>query len=153
MDAGIKKEWIEALRSGKYPQAQDRLRSSQGFCCLGVLEDVMRPSTGATWETNTGNFDIVVPRGDDGLGGEREDTSLTRRCSTIADIPGSGELGLGRVAHNSELKKFILDKLSTHGKVLSTAQLNMLDNASGLMGLNDAGVPFIVIADIIENYL
>ena len=42
-------KWIKALRSGKYPQGRERLRSGEsdsidgqptGFCCLGVLADV-----------------------------------------------------------------------------------------------------------------
>lgn len=32
--------WIEALRSGKYQQANGRLRSSTGYCCLGVACDL-----------------------------------------------------------------------------------------------------------------
>lgn len=35
------KKWIEALRSGKYKQGQDFLRTEEGFCCLGVLCDVL----------------------------------------------------------------------------------------------------------------
>jgi len=35
------KEWIEALRSGKYTQGQSCLRSrGDKFCCLGVLCDI-----------------------------------------------------------------------------------------------------------------
>jgi hypothetical protein len=29
-------DWIEALRSGEYAQGQEALRSSEGYCCLGV---------------------------------------------------------------------------------------------------------------------
>lgn len=35
--------WVAALRSGKYRQGQDRLRSESGFCCLGVLCDIKNP--------------------------------------------------------------------------------------------------------------
>lgn len=42
MNPEIKAKWIEALRSGKYKQGQNRLRSIDNhFCCLGVLCDVM----------------------------------------------------------------------------------------------------------------
>lgn len=39
MDAEIKKKWVEALRSGKYKQAKDRLldAGTGGMCCIGVL--------------------------------------------------------------------------------------------------------------------
>ena len=45
MKAEIKAKWVEALRSGKYKQAKGVLRSmTGGYCCLGVLCDVYRPS-------------------------------------------------------------------------------------------------------------
>jgi hypothetical protein len=37
MDAQLKKKWIDALRSGEYPQARGALTDGEGFCCLGVL--------------------------------------------------------------------------------------------------------------------
>jgi hypothetical protein len=42
----VSRAWCEALRSGKYPQTQKRLRTEEGFCCLGVLADIL----GAPWE-------------------------------------------------------------------------------------------------------
>src|SRR5688572_27057198 len=32
--------WVPALRSGKYKQGKSCLKSSVGYCCLGVLCDV-----------------------------------------------------------------------------------------------------------------
>ena len=46
MDVVLKKQWIEALRSGKYQQGRIYLRSSHNnsskprHCCLGVLADI-----------------------------------------------------------------------------------------------------------------
>ena len=34
-------KWITALKSGKYRQATKMLRSPRGYCCLGVLCEVM----------------------------------------------------------------------------------------------------------------
>jgi len=43
----LKTLWVDALRSGKYQQTTTVLRSPQGgYCCLGVLCDVM----GLEWE-------------------------------------------------------------------------------------------------------
>ena len=36
--------WVEALRSGKYQQGRDRLRTNDEYCCLGVLCDLKDPS-------------------------------------------------------------------------------------------------------------
>lgn len=44
MDQKLKNEWVENLRSGPYPQSSGRLRSTEGYCCLGVLADVIDPS-------------------------------------------------------------------------------------------------------------
>lgn len=33
----LKVKWLEALRSGDYPQDIGELRSKDGWCCLGVL--------------------------------------------------------------------------------------------------------------------
>jgi hypothetical protein len=33
-------KWVDALRSGKYQQAQGHLRNGDSFCCLGVACDI-----------------------------------------------------------------------------------------------------------------
>lgn len=41
MDSDVKKKWIDALRSGTYKQAHERLRrGDRKMCCLGVLCDL-----------------------------------------------------------------------------------------------------------------
>lgn len=35
--------WVEALRSGKYQQCRSALKNDEGFCCLGVLADILEP--------------------------------------------------------------------------------------------------------------
>lgn len=34
------RKWVDALRSGKYKQAKERLRDKNSYCCLGVACDV-----------------------------------------------------------------------------------------------------------------
>lgn len=41
MKQDIAVKWVEALRSGKYQQARSRLYDGEGYCCLGVLCEVM----------------------------------------------------------------------------------------------------------------
>ena len=36
----LTKEWLEALRSGKYTQARYALHNDTGYCCLGVACEV-----------------------------------------------------------------------------------------------------------------
>lgn len=44
--ADLLRRWVDALRSGKYKQARGRLKTDDGYCCLGVLCDV---SGSGTW--------------------------------------------------------------------------------------------------------
>jgi len=36
----VKRQWVAALRSGKYEQGRQRLEKDGRFCCLGVLCDL-----------------------------------------------------------------------------------------------------------------
>lgn len=42
------KRWLEALRSGEYKQGRGMLRSQNGYCCLGVVCDLIDPEA---WKT------------------------------------------------------------------------------------------------------
>ena len=53
----IKKRWVDALRSGQYKQGQNRLKSGDRFCCLGVLCDLSRIDLGENWD-NEDNFNF-----------------------------------------------------------------------------------------------
>jgi len=60
MNQEIKKEWVEALRSGKYQQATGVLCNGVGYCCLGVLCDIVKDKVGGEWvkDGNEYRFDI-----------------------------------------------------------------------------------------------
>lgn len=49
IDPAIKERWLTALRSGDYTQTVGQLRNSEGFCCLGVLCDVVKDDLGVEW--------------------------------------------------------------------------------------------------------
>jgi len=40
MNPEIKAKWLDALRSGEYKQTRYRMKTGEGFCCLGVLCDL-----------------------------------------------------------------------------------------------------------------
>jgi hypothetical protein len=57
MDKKVKKEWINALRSGKYRQAESQLKIRESgrrcsYCCLGVLCNIVDKSKwdGECWD-------------------------------------------------------------------------------------------------------
>jgi len=37
----LQTKWVEALESGEYPQGRLCLKSADGYCCLGVANEVM----------------------------------------------------------------------------------------------------------------
>lgn len=55
------KAWVEALRSGKYPQTKNYLHDTHGFCCLGVacelaIEDGVPLHRGFADDDNNGGI-------------------------------------------------------------------------------------------------
>ena len=50
MNPEVKQKWIGALRSGKYEQGSEKLRSVSGYCCLGVLCDLYAQEHNTEWE-------------------------------------------------------------------------------------------------------
>jgi len=49
-----RKQWAEALRSGKYEQGLGRLRDGDKFCCLGVACDI----------SGLGEWSKEIPKGE-----------------------------------------------------------------------------------------
>lgn len=55
MKQAILNKWVRALRSGRYKQGTERLKTLNGqpkFCCLGVLCDLHSKATGKKWMDN-----------------------------------------------------------------------------------------------------
>ncbi len=57
----VKDKWVAALRSGNYEQASGVLYDGKGYCCLGVLCDVM----GLKPEQHDTNFSSEYTFGDE----------------------------------------------------------------------------------------
>jgi hypothetical protein len=55
MNPQIKQKWVSVLRSGEYQQTQGRLRTDNGFCCLGVLCDLYGKEHNVEWEPGCDN--------------------------------------------------------------------------------------------------
>lgn len=66
MRSELQQKWIDALKSGKYNQTTGVLHDQYGFCCLGVVCDVIEPNwdednnyvTGELHFDENGNEDI-----------------------------------------------------------------------------------------------
>lgn len=60
MNPEIKGRWLEALRSGDYPQTRRRLADDNGYCCLGVLCEIAVEDGIVTKGTAGGSDDGIV---------------------------------------------------------------------------------------------
>jgi hypothetical protein len=54
------KLWLEALRSGKYKQGHNNLKTSDSYCCLGVACELSKLDTWSTEETYLGHK-VLIP--------------------------------------------------------------------------------------------
>ncbi len=132
MDSEVRQRWLNALRSGNYRQASGALRGTCGdrYCCLGVLLDV----EGACewWETSDGYY----ARFPDGRTSEQMPTN-----DFLKDV------GL-TVAAPTELNELVPSNPVTGGKDGCGQPA-----ATALAKMNDRGMTFEQIADVIEKYL
>lgn len=124
MNQEIKAQWVAALRSGEYEQGQLSLRNGNKYCCLGVLCDIaVKP------------LRLDVRKADCGLG-DCESHRTYRYDGAEAFLPKSvmDWAGIG------DPKGFLPEPMLYDGDLLSS-----------LFSLNDSGMPFSEIADIIEE--
>lgn len=56
IDPELKIKWLAALK--EYPKTKARLKTSEGFCCLGVLVDICEGSK--VWERGPYCFSVRV---------------------------------------------------------------------------------------------
>lgn len=142
----FKAKWLEALRSGKYNQCQGRLHKHGGFCCIGVAEEIMFPITGNSWgnEFVEDGFSYPVIEKTSTV---TSTTSASNSLREVANLWGPN----GKIHENiqDEVKKFVKHKLAYKGILVNDS---MIDSRYSLAGYNDIGVPFSIIADLIEEF-
>lgn len=86
MKPEIKQRWVEALRSGKYTQARQRLCMGGGMCCLGVLTDLYLSDVKGAWVD--GWFDPLNKQ-KDLITVDRNNTYLPAEVQTWSGIGGT----------------------------------------------------------------
>ena len=127
--------WVPALRSGKYEQTKGFLPDDHGYCCLGVACDVL----GMNWDS------------------EYCDTPLRHYTSLPADVVNT--YGFGSSTTINVLTKNLhkvpaLEKSKFSDKVDSGGVYDYTKDdytVISLATLNDSGLTFDEIADIIEQ--
>jgi hypothetical protein len=125
MNQDIKELWVNALRSGDYEQTTEALRTKSGFCCLGVLCDIVSDRLNTNWKLVTHDDGFI--------------TKLTYSFGNSDDpLSNVNEYLPSIVAEYVELEP----NPSCH---TNTAKIYLTE-------LNDSGSTFSDIADIIEQY-
>lgn len=143
MNTQIKEKWVNALRSGEYPQIQGNLRSPDGYCCLGVLCDLYAKEHSVEWtrmDYDNNNDVIDIPESqfsswqfgdffEDCYYFESEEGVLPKVVSKWAGLSNNG---------NPELQVPLDESYE--------------ETTKSLMDLNDSGISFSEIADLIEKF-
>lgn len=121
MDKHVAERWTQALRSGTYKQAKNRLKHGQEhFCCLGVLCDLYREEQGkGEW---------VAPK-------YCESSQFEVECDGLKEVEGMVLPESVRVWAGIETRD---------GYIPGTQD-------TSLLSLNDSGVEFPQMADLIEK--
>lgn len=136
MDANLKAQWLTALRSGEYKQGKFALRDSEGgYCCLGVLCDVIDPNG---WDD--GDLWHAPARMLTDSGGDDENVAYSGHL--IPEAIAESLLGLDD--NGSPNQNGILD-------FTARTPDGYDDTPQALSSLNDYGFTFAQIADVIEN--
>lgn len=132
MKAEIRTEWTRRLRSGDIPQCEGALARGESRCCLGVL------------------MDMAV---EDGVAEKIDDDPA--RDPLYQDLTSGGDI---RDASRSVLTQAVKewaglkdDTGSVMLRAVDTQRLNF-ETHTALTVLNDAGVTFVDIADVIDTY-
>lgn len=131
MSKELRKKWIDALRSGDYEQGKGYLRQHDYFCCLGVLCDLV-DKNGWDLDHQSGiySFDVMRYRFPPG------------RLSQIKINKIDADFEFKSLPN--DLKEKILEYFTESDPLsICTAPMSLAE-------LNDHGVPFSLIADIIE---
>lgn len=141
MNLEVKTNWIEALNSGEYEQGKGALCRGGKFCCLGVLTD------------------LAVKDGQRIEVRERENRSVRYNESTQSLPPvvqgwAGVNVSLPRVTVGLALE--VMDEAEKEsGEALKDARafLGRCSDTVGLDALNDYGLPFKFIAELIDRAL
>ena len=143
MDQEFKAKWVEALRSGEYKQGRGYLKVTENgearYCCLGVACELLRESgVDVTWEK--GNS-----------GGPNSDPNITY-FSAYAEGVGSGGILPSSLAARIGTGRDPVVVISETTRGFSKS-LPFAHTEFALSTLNDNGVPFSEIANLIEEHL
>ena len=118
-------DWVNALRNGNFQQGKNFLNRDNEFCCLGVLCEV----AGIEKKESLDNLGFTY---------YGNDTYLSKKIQGIVGFKDDE----GKIRFSS----YDVEYMKKNFNIIIN------ENFYSLAYLNDAGVPFDHIADIIEKY-
>ena len=136
MNQQIKAEWVAALRSGEYKQGIHLLRQDDKFCCLGVLCDLHRKAHQNEGEDDTVNswFPTKNPERDNA-------PCFSYRYGNTTSLPSVVMDWCGLRSCDPPVRRIV------------SFENDHVTQDVTLALLNDQGLTFDQIADIIEQQL
>jgi len=123
MKKEIAERWVSALRSGEYKQGRLYLKSERGYCCLGVLCDIL----GVEWAIDDRKIESY----------------------TVYEVKDGKDGKDGKII--STLPKEIMKKIGWSFSSIKD-RLGYVGNQFSLTALNDTGKSFDEIANVIEKH-
>lgn len=149
LDPAFKRAWIAALRSGTFKQTQQRLKTPDGHCCLGVACEIWK-ETHLDWRWEPGINDDDEGELSDPELGQAFVTDGCQKPNEVYDLPN--EI-VAEVFHleeaSSDLGSIPLPFIAKHPAFPDRLAYRPLT----LVECNDNGCTFDQIADIIEYFL
>lgn len=140
-------DWIADLRSGKYKQWKGMLECSAGYCCLGVLAANLEVE-GVVRQVNDDCVAYYEHELDHNSGVVLSSEVLPQQMATAVGLRSLlGAFYIRRL--DPEVYARVLDSLDEH-RLGDVKHAYDTDSTISLAALNDYGVPFEVIADVIE---
>lgn len=101
------REWVAALRSNLFSQTRECLRNNNGFCCLGVVEEI----SGSTWVPEKGRYEGYVDP--DGCRLDRQKNWLTRKAQDWLGVTDNNPIiGKYAAADLNDEKKFTFAQIA-----------------------------------------
>lgn len=135
MNQEIKQAWTTALRSGEYKQTTHALQADGKFCCLGVLCNIYAKEKGVEWTTR--EFD---PNKD----------NARNEGKKVGDFMGQPMVPPQEVAAWAGLEEA---NPHTHVPYAKEEAPYKYNTGITLAALNDSGLTFPQMADMIEYFL
>lgn len=96
-------KWVKALRSGKYSQTRLRLKnSSNSYCCLGVLCEVVKDEVGGVWKSSGSKCKEFVIEGGPTKSDSVDDTHLPASVQKLVGLKSPEGAGVIAVKNKEE---------------------------------------------------